>query len=302
MADADSLPTRYSWKGFIRLSLVSIPVRSYNAAVSGGERELHQLHKVDLQRIRYKKTCPGHGEVPKEEIVSGYEYAKDQYVVVEPEELDKLYRESDKAINIDGFIPPEKIDPIYYSGRTYYLTPDGPTGEKPYVLLQKGLKDRDLMGVARAVLYGREQVLLLRPLDGILAMTMMSYPEKVRKPEVFRSEVKEAEFDEEEVDLTATLIDARKFKQFDFSRYKDRFVEKLDELIRAKVEGKEITPPPEVEGPRVINLMDALKKSLAEAREKAPAREEEKEQVRKKAAPSARARSSAAKGRKRKTG
>jgi len=301
MSDTDSMPTRYSWKGFIRLSLVSIPVKSFNATVTSGERELHQLHQEDFQRIRYKKTCPVHGEVPKEEIVSGYEFAKDQYVVVEPEELDKLYRESDRAVNIDGFISPEKIDPVFFSGRTYYLTPDGPTGLKPYVLLQKGMKDRDLVAVARAVLYGREQVLLLRPLDGLLAMTMLTYAEKIRKPEAFKTEVKEVEFDKEEVELTATLIEAREIERFDFARYKDRFVEKLDELIRAKVEGKEITPPPEAEAPRVINLMEALKKSLAQAKGKAPAKEAAKEETRKKAAPSARSRS-AAKGRKRKTG
>src|SRR5262245_28424028 len=206
MADPDSLPTRHSWKGFIRLSLVSIPVKSFNAAVSGEESELHQLHKEDLQRIRYKKTCPVHGEVPKEEIVSGYEYAKDQYVVVEPEEIDKLYRESDRAINIDGFIPPHEVDAAYFNGRTYYLTPDGATGLKPYVLLQKAMKERELVAVARAVLYGREQPLLLRAVDGVLVMTMLNYPEKIRKPGVFKAEVKDIEFDQEEVELTATLI------------------------------------------------------------------------------------------------
>lgn len=133
-------------------------------------------------------------------------------------------------------------------------------------------------------------------------MTMLTYAEKIRKPEAFENEVKEVEFDKEEVELSATLIEAREIERFDFSRYKDRFVEKLDELIRAKVEGKEITPPPEVEAPRVINLMDALKKSLAQAKGKAPAREAAKAEARKKAAPSARSRTAAAKGRKRKTG
>jgi DNA end-binding protein Ku len=303
MADTDSLPTRYTWKGFIRLSLVSVPVKSFNAVVSGDESELHQLHKEDHQRIRYKKTCPVHGEVPKEEIVSGYEYAKDQYVVVEPEELDKLYRESDKAINIDGFISPEKIDPVYFSGRTYYLTPDGATGLKPYVLLHKAMKERDLVAVARAVLYGREQPLLLRALDGLLAMTMLTYPEKVRKPEAFKSEIKDVEFDEEEVELTATLIEAREIERLDLARYKDRFAEKLQELIKAKVEGKEIVAPEEAEAPQVINLMEALKKSLAQSKGKAPAKEAARGADRKKAAPSARSRSAAsAKGKKRKTG
>src|ERR1041385_2323455 len=143
MGEEDCMPPRYSWKGFIRLSLVSIPVRSYNAVESSSDIHLNQLHKVDHARIQYKKFCPVHGEVTKDDIVSGYEYAKGQYVVVEPEELDKLYRESDKAITIDGFIKAETIDPVYYTGRTNYLLPDGAPGLKPYELLQEGMAQED---------------------------------------------------------------------------------------------------------------------------------------------------------------
>jgi DNA end-binding protein Ku len=294
------MPPRYSWKGFIRLSLVTIPVRSYNAVETSQEIHLHQLHKPPCySRIRYKKACPIHGEVSKDDIVSGYEYAKDQYVVVEPDEMDKLYRESDKAITIDGFIPPDAIDPTYFTGRTNYLVPDGSPGQKPYQLLQKAMSDEDLTAMCRVVLHGREEVLLLRPVDRLLVMTMLNYGEEVRKPGDFEEELTATQAEEDEVALTKTLIDARRLGSFDYSRYKDTHHEKLAGLIEAKVQGKEIVAPPPSEEPRVIDLMDALKKSLAEVRgeggrEAAPAAAEEK-----KMAPSAR---SHAPKRKRKTG
>src|SRR5947209_12151689 len=113
---------RSTWKGFLRINLVSVPVKAYTATASGGgEVRLNQLHKECHSRINYKKTCPIHGEVPNDEIVSGYEYSKGQYVVVDTAELDKLRTEDDKAIKIDTFVAPDAVDPVYYTGKTYYL-------------------------------------------------------------------------------------------------------------------------------------------------------------------------------------
>ncbi|HEY2414729.1 MAG TPA: Ku protein, partial [Pirellulaceae bacterium] len=118
------MPPRSSWKGYLRLSLVTVPVQAFNAAASdGGEVHLHQLHASCHNRIRYKKNCPVHGEVPNDEIVMGFEHAKDQYVVVEDKEVDKLRTPADRAITIDTFIAAAAIDPAYFDGRTYYLTP-----------------------------------------------------------------------------------------------------------------------------------------------------------------------------------
>jgi len=261
------MPPRYSWKGFVRLSLVTIPVRWYNSAESSKEIHFNQLHKPPCSsRIQYRKVCPVHGEVPREEIVSGYPYAKDQYVVVDEAELDKLYRESDKGITIDGFIPPGTIDPAYFTGRTNYLLPDGAAGAKPYQLLREGMAEEDLVAISRMVLRGREELVLLRPVDKLLAATMVSYAQDVRGPEVFEDELVETEAEEDEVALTRTLIAARRIEDFDLSRYRDTYDEKLHALIEAKVQGKEIVAAPSApEEPRVINLMDALKKSLAEA-------------------------------------
>src|SRR5688572_7414279 len=135
------MAARSSWKGFLRLSLVSVPVKAYTATASSGDIRLNQLHAECNSRIQYKKTCPIHGEVTNDQIVSGYEYAKGQYVVVDPDELEKLRTEADRAIKIDVFIKPEALDPLYLSGRSYYLLPDGPVAQKPYAVIIEGMQE-----------------------------------------------------------------------------------------------------------------------------------------------------------------
>src|SRR5438445_448220 len=157
---------RSNWEGFLRFNLISVPVRAYSASTTGrGKIAFHQIHKGCGSRIKYKKVCPIHGEVSKDEIVSGYEIAKGEYVIVDPEELDKLRTENDKAISIDTFIRPESIDPIYFSERSYYLAPNGKVGQKPFAVLQKVMQDEKRFAVAQVVFAGREQLVLLRPVD-----------------------------------------------------------------------------------------------------------------------------------------
>src|SRR3954453_17304557 len=126
---------RPSWSGSIRLSLVSVPVKGYTAQEAEATVSLNQLHEKCHSRIKYKKTCPVHGEVPNDEIVSGYEYAKDKYVIFEPGEIAKVRAEGDRSIAISTFVEPDQIDPIYYDGRTYYLAPQNAAAEMPYAVL-----------------------------------------------------------------------------------------------------------------------------------------------------------------------
>lgn len=260
------MAARASWKGYIRLSLVSVPVKAFTATASGGgEIHLNQIHAECHNRIRYQKTCPIHGEVSADQIVSGYEFAKGQFVVIDPEELDKLRSESDKAVNIETFIPPDTINPIYYSGKTYYLVPDGPMGQKPYALLHKGMQDQGTFAVAKVVLHGREQIVVLRPLDKLIAMSILEYEQKINQPAGYEDEVPPTEISNEELKLVETLITASTSKKFDFSKYKDHYTENLTKLIEAKVQGKEIVAAPAVEEKQVINLMEALKQSVAKA-------------------------------------
>ncbi len=254
-----------SWKGFLKLSLVSVPVKAYTATATGSDITLHQLHAKTHTRIQYKKFAPEVGEVTQDEIVKGYEYAKGQYVIVDDEELDKLRTESDKSVRIDGFIKPEELPTIYMAGRTYYLTPDGPVGQKPYSLLLKSMGANNVCAVAEVVISQKEQVVLLRPLDGVLAMTVLIRKDEVKPASAFKDEIAQTELSEAEISLTDTLIKASMIKSFEYGKYRDVYKEKLTRLIQLKIEGKEVVQVRDPEEPKIINLMEALKRSVAEA-------------------------------------
>lgn len=309
---------RTSWKGYLKLSLISIPVKAFTAHETGSEIRLNQLHKECHQRVKYQKVCPEHGELSQKDIVSGYEFAKDQYVVIEPGELNKLRPESDKAVRIQGFIAEDQIDPIYQAGKTYYLLPDGVAGDKPYALLHKGLTERGVVGLAQLVISGREQLVMLRTLDDLLVISVLHPDAKVKPVENFTGELPDLEVAQEEVALTDTLIEHSLLEDFDYSAFKDDYVERLRELIQLKIEGKEVVEAPDVEEPRILNLMDALKRSVAEAQasaasegkrvggtgEKASRKTGKKKGTKRKMAPSASKKKTKKKasGRKRKSG
>lgn len=265
------MPPRSSWKGFLKLSLINVPVKAYTAAESsGGTIRLNQLHRECNSRIKYQKACPVHGEVGADEIVSGYEFAKDQYVVIDPDEIDKLRSESDKAINIDTFVDASTVDPIYHSGKTMYLVPDGPVGHKPYTLVLQALEEEQKQAVARVVMHGKEQLVLLRPIDGVLGMTMLNYETQVKKPSIFATEVPDVDVNKEELKLIKTLIETSSKEEFDLSEYKDIYTERLSALVDAKVAGEELVAAPSSSEPEVINLMEALKQSVAKAQGDSP--------------------------------
>jgi len=262
------MAARASWKGFLNLSLVSVPVKAYSASNSGSEIHLNQLHATCHSRIRQKLTCPICGDVERNEIVKGYEYAKDQYVVIDLEELEKLRAQDEsKAIKIDKFVSPETIDPIYCSESSYYLLPEGAAGQKPYALLHQTMTRQNVCCVARVVLFNKEQLVLVRPLDKLLCMTVLKYATQVKATSAFDDERTEAKVSEAELQLAATLIEETKADQFDLSEYKDEYTEKLTQLIEAKVHGQEIVEAPSLETPTVINLMDALKASVEKAQQ-----------------------------------
>jgi DNA end-binding protein Ku len=257
---------RSSWKGYLKLSLVSVPVKGYTANVSASDVALNQLHSECHSRIKYKKTCPIHGEIPKEEIVSGYEYAEGQYVVIEPEELAKIRGERERAVTLDAVVPLNSVEPVHFSDKTYYLVPDGKVGQKPFALIQQCLTEDKLQAVGRVVLFGREELVLVRPVEGLLAMTALKYESQIAHPSMLAEELEKPALKSQEIGLTKTLLEAFVKDDFSLASYQDTYVEKLTELIQAKVEGKEVVTPPAAEEPHVINLMDALKRSVAAAR------------------------------------
>jgi DNA end-binding protein Ku len=258
---------RSVWKGFIRFGLVSVPVRSFTAAESGGGSiALNQLHKECNTRIQYKKTCPVHGEVAASDIVSGFQFAKDQYVVIDPQDVEKLRTPAERAINIQAFIAPDTVDPIYFSGKSYYLAPDGPMGAKPYSVLQRVMKETSHYAFAQVVMGGHDQIVLLRPVENLLLMSMLNYEQEMRKPAVFADEAPVVEATAAEMKMAKMLVDSLTEKKFDFSQYRDSYTDNLRKLIEAKVAGQDVIEAPSVDVPTAtVNLMEALERSLANA-------------------------------------
>ena len=265
------MAARASWKGFLNLSLVSVPVRAFSATNSAATIRLNQLHGECNNRINLKTVCPSCGEIPRSDIVKGYEYAKDQYVIIDLEELEKLRaHDESRAISIDKFIGSDQIDPLFYSDTTYYLVPDGVAGQKPYRLLMKAMENKDLYCVAHVVLHNKEQLVLVRPFDGLLSMTVLRYNDQIKPATTFHDELADAELSKEEFRLAETLVEETFEESFDLTAYQDKYYDRLKELIDAKVEGKEIVAAPKTETPKVINLMDALQASVEKAREGTP--------------------------------
>jgi DNA end-binding protein Ku len=265
---------RSSWKGQIRFGLVSFAVQAVNAlSKSGGDIHFNQLHEPCHSRIRYKKVCPIHGEVSQDEIVSGYEYEKGKYVVFERDELDELRPESERALSIDTFIAPGEIDPIFLDGRAYYLIPDTAEAQEPYALFREAMKRQKRWGIGHAVMFGRDQLSLVRPIDDLLCMSLLNYEAEVRKPQDMEDDVANPKLAPRKVGLAEKLIETWTEEDFDFSAYKDTYQDKLKELIDAKVQGREIVAPAaDAEEPQVINLMEALQASVRQRkpRESAP--------------------------------
>ncbi|MEQ8767798.1 MAG: Ku protein [Planctomycetota bacterium] len=279
---------RPSWKGFLRLSLVSVPVKAYTTNVTSKEIRLRQLHEECHSPVKYQKTCPIHGELSMSDIVSGYEYSKGQFVVIDTDEISKLRTESDKSIAIDGFIDPEQVDSLYLTGKSYFLVPDGAIGQRPYSLLLESMKGEGVAAIAKVVLSGREQIAFVRPVDGVLTMEILAFEATVKKPESFEDEITHPELSKNELQLAQTLIQASKIEELDLASYEDHYTQQLTQLIEAKVAGQEIVAAPQAEEPRIIDLMEALKRSVAEAGVPSPPSAGKKKASKKKLAPSSR--------------
>ena len=253
-----------SWKAALRLSLVSVPVQAFNAENSAkSDISFNQLHDKCKSRIEYQKVCPVHGEVTNSEIVKGYEHAKNEYVIVDPEEIDAIRGKADQAVEIDAFVQAGSIDPKYFDGRMYYLMPDGEAAKKRYAVLLEALKANQLWGVAIAHFSNRDHLVVLREVDGVLSAAPLHYTSELRSPTEISGKLELPPVTREEARLAATLIKASTKKQVNLEQYHDHYNDELRELIEAKVEGRKIVAPAPAKTTAVINLMDALKKSIA---------------------------------------
>src|SRR5262245_53319421 len=255
------MPPHSLGSGTISFGLVSIPVRLYTAA-SSANVSFNQLHGVCGSRIRQQIFCPTcNRAVERNELVRGYEFAKDQYVQVKDEELKALEGEASQIIDIAEFVPLAEVDPIYFE-RTYYLGPDK-GGEKPYRLLADAMEKAGQVALAKFVMRGKESLVLIRAAQNGLMLHTMYFADEVRNfDEVDKGQ--SAKIKEGELDLALQLINGLASETFSPDRYTDEYRHRVLEMINKKVEGQEITIS-EAPAPRaqVIDLMEALKESLA---------------------------------------
>ena len=280
------MPPRSLGSGTISFGLVSIPVKLYPAASSQAV-SFNLLHAKCGNRIRQQRFCPVCNEVVEREgLVKGYEFAKDQYVRISDEELEALEGEASKAIEISEFVPLPQVDPVYFE-KSYYLGPDK-GGEKAYRLLTDAMTQAGKVALAKFVLRGRENLVLVRPAQNGLMLHTMYFADEVRNfDEIPKGE--SAKISGAETNLALRLIDELSSEQFKPENYEDEYRQRVLSLINSKAEGKEITvAEPQAHRAQVIDLMEALKESLGKkvAKEKKPAvsaKSAEPEKVKKRA-------------------
>jgi DNA end-binding protein Ku len=252
------------WKGHLTFGLVSFPVKLYSAARSESI-SFNQLHKTDNSRVRQVLYCAAEDKpIPRTEIVKGYEYEKDRYVVIEDEEIKKVAPQTAKVMEIQEFVKADAVDPIYLE-TSYYMAPDE-AGEKPYALLFDALKKSGYMGIAKVTMHNREHVVILRPgANGVLMHTMY-FSHEIRKVDEFRTDLSLVK--EKELALAKSLVEALA-AEFEPDKYKDTYRENLLQMIESKKEGKEIVATPEPRQEKVVDILEALKASLAIAKKPA---------------------------------
>jgi DNA end-binding protein Ku len=256
---------RAIWKGHIQFSLVTIPVRIYNAIDAGQTISFNLLSKEGHNPVSYEKKDKVTGEPLKnDEIVKGYQYEPGQYVIVEAEDFDKVKLKSEKVIEIQGFVDASEVTPSLFEA-PYYIGPDGDVAAKTYGLLAATLKESNMLGVGKVVLRDRETPLLLAPHANGIVMYRLRYPNEVRDINEVPL-LKDVKADKEQLKLAKTLVDSMTVKFTDIEM-KDRYTEKLREIIEAKVAGREVVTVEE-EAPKVVDIMTALKASIDAAKKK----------------------------------
>jgi DNA end-binding protein Ku len=258
-------PSRASWSGLMRLSLVVVPVKAYPATSSTETISFNQLHADCGQRIHYHKVCPVHGKVESEAIARGYQYAPDQYVVLEEAELEQFRPPKDRGLVLEQCLEAHQIDAALFAGRTLYLVPEGLPAQRPYLVLQAALRRQGKAALGRITLSGHRHVALVRPTGRLLSMHLLHDPAKVRSFTALETGLRDGPASQEEEQLAAMLVDSIT-GTIDWARYQDDTAEKLSALIEAKIAGQLCMIPAE-EPVQVFQLLDALKQSVAAATE-----------------------------------
>src|SRR5215471_14711984 len=255
---------RAYWNGYLKLSLVSCPVKLYSAtSASAGKISFNMLHKDTLNRVQQRYHDPELGEIDRADLVKGYQFEKDRYVVVTNEELDEIEIESSKTIDIDGFVTESEIDPIYYDS-TYYLAPDGPIAEETFGVILEAMKHEKKIALAKIVLAGRERQVAVEPIEDGFRMVTLRSAKEIRESSTALDKLN-VKFSDDMLKMAEQIIDQKKTK-FQPELFEDRYEVALLALVKSKINGGEPVIAKAPERGNVVNLMDALRRSVEQER------------------------------------
>lgn len=262
------------WTGYLTFGLISMPVRLFSGA-RGTRISFHMLHREDNTRVKQQLYCPADGRViERSEIVKGYEYRKGEYVVIEPEELKKIEPKTAKSMEILEFVKRDEIDPVYFES-SYYLAPEE-AGAKPYALLSRAMEETGYVAVAKLSMHNREYTVFLRPYEHGLMLHTMYYQDEIREAPAAIDKDSKEKLKDGEVKVAHQLIEALA-AEWDPTKYRDTFEENVKTLIKARMEGGEVTSIEKPKKPAApTDLMAALRQSLAamDGKKKGPQRVE----------------------------
>src|SRR5437588_8392974 len=252
---------RANWKGYLKLSLVSCPIAMYPATSEREKIRFHNLNSETGNRVRMRRVDEGTGEeVPYEKIVSGYEVGKGQYIEITDEELEAIALESTRTIDIDEFVPKTEIDQLY-NIRPYYIAREGKVGIDAFAVIRDVIEAMDRVALGRVVLTSREHVIALEPRGEGLMGTLLRYPYEVRQEDEYFDDIPAGHVTNDMLDLAKHIVQT-KSGHFQPDKFEDHYETALKELLRKKQAGQEITAPEEAKPTNVVNLMDALRKSV----------------------------------------
>jgi DNA end-binding protein Ku len=252
---------RAYWKGYLKLSLVSCPIALFPATSERDKIRFHQINKETGNRIKYRKVDAETGEeVDAGDIVKGYEVGKGEYLELEPEELESVALESKRIIDIDEFVPKDEIDELYLAN-PYYIVPDGEVGQQAFAVIREAIRQKEMVAIAKVVFTSREHVIALEARgNGLLGVTLR-YPYEVRKEKDYFDDIPDEKIPKDMLELAGHIVET-KAGHFDPDKFEDRYEDALEDLLERKQSGKPIEAPPAREPAKVINLMDALRRSV----------------------------------------
>jgi DNA end-binding protein Ku len=260
---------RAYWKGYLKLSLVSCPVALFPATSEREKISFHQLNKATGNRVRYRKIDAETGdEVPQENIVKGYEVSKGEYIELDPEELETVAIESKRVLEIDEFVPKKDIDELYLRD-PYYIVPDGDVGQQAFAVIRDAIRKEGMVALGKVVFTTREHIIALEARDKGMVGVTLRYPYEVRQAQDYFDVIEDEKVPKDMLDLAVHIVET-KAGRFQPEKFEDEYESALKELLRKKQKGERIERPKEPSRTNVVNLIDALRRSVAQEK-RAPA-------------------------------